>query len=84
MGHAGDGGGGGEGRNGEDRLDEGEKEGEGKDNMEDAKERLEDFDWEGLEGRFWERMEECRKVEEGVMGEFKNLVDVGCTSSIRF
>lgn len=45
--------------------------------MINAKERLEGFDWEGLEERFGERMEECRRVEEGVKGEFEELVQVG-------
>ena len=45
--------------------------------MDDAKEKIEAFDWEGLEGRFWDRMEECRKVEEGVREEFGELVEVG-------
>lgn len=48
-----------------------------KNDMEDAKGEIEGFDWEGLEGRFWERMEECRRVEEGVVGEFRELVEVG-------
>lgn len=51
--------------------------GSGKNEMDDAKEKIEAFDWEGLEGRFWDRMEECRKVEEGVREEFEELVEVG-------
>lgn len=47
-----------------------------KNNMDDAKERIEAFDWEELEGRFWDKMEECRKVEEGIMEEFKELMEV--------
>ena len=49
----------------------------GKNGMDDAKEKIEAFDWEGLEGRFWDRMEECRRVEEGVREEFGDLVQVG-------
>lgn len=45
--------------------------------MDGAKERIEEFDWEGLEGRFWGRMEECRRLEEGLRGEFGELVEVG-------
>ncbi len=44
--------------------------------MDNAKEKIGEFDWEGLEGRFWGRMEECRRVEEGVMREFGELVKV--------
>lgn len=44
--------------------------------MDNAKEKIEEFDWEGLEGRFWGRMEEFRKVEEGAMREFGELVQV--------
>ena len=51
--------------------------GSGKNEMDDAKEKIEAFDWEGLEGRFWDRMDECRKVEEGVREEFGELVEVG-------
>ena len=61
----GSGGGGGNGR------------GSGQNEKDDAKEKIEAFDWEGLEGRFWDRMEECRKVEEGVREEFGELVEVG-------
>lgn len=48
----------------------------GKNNMDDAKEKLEEFDWKSLEERFWCRMEECRKTEDGIMGEFGELVQV--------
>lgn len=74
----------GEGQNEEGGRHEEETGGEKNNNMDNAKQRLEDFDWEGLEERFWERMEECRKVEEGIMGEFKELVEVGFISSICF
>ena len=53
-----------------------ELDGGGKINTENAKEKLEDFDWEGLEERFWVRMEECRRVEEGIRGEFEELIQV--------
>ena len=53
-----------------------ELEGSGKINMENAKEKLEDFDWEGLEERFWVKMEECKRVEEGIRGEFEELIQV--------
>ena len=53
-----------------------ELDGVGKINMENAKEKLEDFDWDGLEERFWVKMEECRKVEEGIRGEFEELIQV--------
>ena len=53
-----------------------EVEGGAKINMESAKEKLEDFDWEGLEERFWVKMEECRRVEEGIRGEFEELIQV--------
>ncbi|KAM0799132.1 hypothetical protein BDR22DRAFT_340466 [Usnea florida] len=53
-----------------------ELDGVGKINMENAKEKLEDFDWEGLEERFWVKMEECRRVEEGIRGEFEELIQV--------
>ena len=53
-----------------------ELDGSGKINMENAKEKLEDFDWEGLEERFWVKMEECRRVEEGIRGEFEELIQV--------
>lgn len=41
-----------------------------------AREKIGGFDWEGLEGRFWDRMEECGRVEEGVGREFEELVQV--------
>lgn len=44
--------------------------------MEDAKERVEEFDWEGLEGRFWDRMDECRRVEEGLKEDFEEVIKV--------
>ena len=44
--------------------------------MDDAKEQIEGFDWEGLEGRFWERMEGLRRVEEGLVGEWGELGEV--------
>ena len=53
-----------------------ELEGSGKINMENAKEKLEDFDWDGLEERFWVKMEECKRVEEGIRGEFEELIQV--------
>lgn len=63
----------GDGLSGEGRgLDDGGE----KNNMDNAKDKIEDFDWEGLEERFWERMEGCRKVEEGIMGEFGELIEV--------
>lgn len=52
-------------------------EGSGRNNMDSAKEKLDGFDWVGLEERFWGRMEECRRVEEGVTAEFGELVEVG-------
>lgn len=51
------------------------------DNMEDAKEPVEEFDWEGLEGRFWDRMDECRRVEEGLREEFEEVIKVCFASS---
>ena len=65
----------GEGREEEGREDDGGG-GGGMNSMEDAKEEIEAFDWEGLEGRFWDRMEECRKVEEGIREEFAGLIQV--------
>ncbi len=59
---------------------EGQEEDNGK-KVENAKEQIEPFDWEDLEERFWERMEECRRVEEGVMGEWGECVEV-CLSSL--
>ena len=53
-----------------------ELEGGAKINMENAKEKLEDYDWEGLEERFWVKMEECKRVEEGIRGEFEELIQV--------
>ena len=44
--------------------------------MDGAREQIGAFDWEGLEGRFWDRMEECGRVEEGVGREFEELVQV--------
>ena len=44
--------------------------------MDGPGEKIGAFDWEGLEGRFWDRMEECRGVEEGVGREFEELVQV--------
>ena len=55
----------------EQRLD-----GSGENNMENAKEKIEEFDWDGLEERFWGKMEECRRVEERIMGEFGELIEV--------
>lgn len=67
--------------NGEEKgLHGNEKEDGKQNNMDSAKEMLEVFDWEGLEERFWERMEECRRVEEGVKREFEELVQVGFSS----
>ena len=53
-----------------------ELDGDRKINMKNAKEKLEDFDWEGLEERFWVKMEECKKVEEGIRAEFEELIQV--------
>lgn len=53
-----------------------ELEGGGKIDMENAKEKLKEFDWDGLEERFWVKMEECERVEEGIRGEFEELIQV--------
>ena len=52
--------------------------------MEDAKERVEEFDWEGLEGRFWDRMDECRRVEEGLKEDFEEVLKVCSNASASF
>ncbi len=59
----------------------GEQEEDAGNKGENAKEQIEPLDWDDLERRFWERMEECRRVEEGVMGEWGECVEV-CLSSL--
>lgn len=66
---------------GQEEEEDGGVDGEGKkkekkESMEDAKERVEEFDWEGLEGRFWDRMDECRRVEEGLREDFEEVIKV--------
>lgn len=48
----------------------------GNNNMDNPQEPIEEFDWDGLEERFWAKMEECKKVEEGLMEEFGELIEV--------
>ena len=50
--------------------------GGGTNSIDNAKEKIEEFDWDGLEERFWARMEECKRVEEGIMEEFGELLEV--------
>lgn len=74
------------GRDGDGLSGEGQEEDAGgkKNNMEDAKERVEEFDWEGLEGRFWDRMDECRRVEEGLREDFEEVIKVCSKASSSF
>lgn len=66
-----------EGRLGDSLSGEGQGlDGSGTNDMENAKEKIEEFDWDGLEERFWAKMEECQKVEEGIMEEFGELIEV--------
>ena len=62
--------------NGEDQVADGGLDGGRKNDMDDAKEKIGEFDWEGLEGRFWARMEEFGRVEEGIMDDFAELMEV--------
>lgn len=72
MGHVGN-----EGQVGDNLGSEGKGlDGSGRSDMDNAKEKIEEFDWEGLEEQFYAKMEECRRVEEGLMGEFGELVEV--------
>lgn len=48
----------------------------GNNNTDNPQEPIEEFDWDGLEERFWAKMEECKKVEEGLMEEFGELIEV--------
>lgn len=74
-----------EGRLGDNLSGEGQglEEG-GKNDMGSAKEQIEEFDWDGLEERFWVRMDECRRVEEGIMREFEELLEVSTSSPFFF
>lgn len=66
-----------EGQVGDVLSSEGQRlDGSGRNNMENAKEKIEEFDWDALEERFWGKMEECRMVEERIMGEFGELIEV--------
>lgn len=66
-----------EGQVGDVLSSEGQRlDGSGRNSMENAKEKIEEFDWDGLEERFWGKMEECRRVEERIMGEFGELIEV--------
>jgi len=42
----------------------------------DFSEPLEDHDWDDLEARFWGKMEECDRAEQGIEEDFKELLNV--------
>jgi hypothetical protein len=48
----------------------------------DARERIEDFDWKGLEDSFHKEIDKCNKDEKKLYEELGNLVNVR-TSTIR-
>lgn len=48
----------------------------------DAKDAIEPFEWNDLEERFWREMEECRKVEKEIEEDFAELLEVGLLSLV--